>query len=134
MDDASDVQVFEIVEDGEPKASSVTDVPAEDVSMEDAKDEIEEDDAESEGPACKKRKVAEAWRSFMDVAINANLCLKCGKVGHLVDDCAIEGGADVKMIIANIEGILKNQKESGKSSSSKVGASAKPKPTSNWKR
>ena len=40
----------------------------------------------------------------------------------------------MKMIIANIEGILKHQKEPNKSASSKVGASAKPKPTSNWKR
>ena len=40
----------------------------------------------------------------------------------------------MKMIIANIEGILKHQKEPNRSASSKVGASAKPKPTSNWKR
>ena len=40
----------------------------------------------------------------------------------------------MKMIIANIEGILKHQKEPSKSASSKVGASAKPKPTSNCKR
>ena len=95
---------------------------------------IEEDDAEIDGPVHKKRKVAEAWKSFMDVAINANLCLKCGKVGHLVDECSVEGGTDVKMIIANIEGILKHQKDPNKSTSSRVGASAKPKPTSSWKR
>ena len=73
LDDASNAQVFEIVEDGEPEASYVPDVAAEDVAMEDDKDEIEGDDAEVDGPVCKKRKMAEAWKSFMDVATNANL-------------------------------------------------------------
>ena len=134
FDDASNVQVFEIVEDGEPEVGYVTDVPAEDVAMDEDKKEIEEDEAEVDGPVCKKRRVAEAWKSFMDIATSANLCLKCGKVGHLVDDCSVEGGTDVKMIIANIEDILKQQKDPYKASSARVGASAKPKPTSSWKR
>ena len=54
LDDASNAQVFEIVEDGEPEVGYVPDVPAEDVAMEDDKDEIEGDDAEVDGPVCKK--------------------------------------------------------------------------------
>ena len=62
FEDASNTQVFEIVEDGEPEVGYVPDIPAEDVTMEDDKKEIEEDDAEVDGPVCKKRRVAEAWR------------------------------------------------------------------------